>query len=252
MPSRIANHDHTARLKTEFAAAQDLVGKYMPGEAQDDEENGIGMSKKDKKLAEKAAKAKAKAVAKAKVKSQSGLKGRLGIGTNKVAAAQVKDTGGDDERELMREDTGFGPLRAEDYVIFRMLPKLVAYSKRSPKQARILAIFDLAAIALSAGSTLLGAFDMAQPTPLLVSFASVLAGWQAYTQMKTALKLTNSAVGQLERLVLWWQSLSMIEKRRPDSKERLVRITEDVISSAVPELAIRKQMSANDDGDEKT
>ena len=238
MPSRIANHDHTARLKTEFAAAQDLVGKYMPGEAQDDEENGM---------------AEEPTVAKAKVKSQGGLKGRLGIGTNKVAAAQEKDTGGgDDEKEPMREDTGFGPLRAEDYVIFRMLPKLVAYSKRSPKQARILAIFDLAAIGLSAGSTLLGAFDMAQPTPLIVAFASLLAGWQAYTQMKTALKLTNSAVGQLERLVLWWQSLSMIEKRRPDSKERLVRITEDVISSAVPELAIRKQMSANDDGDEKT
>ena len=98
---------------------------------------------------------------------------------------------------------------------------------------------------------MLGAFDKAVPVPLIVQFASALAGWQAYKQMQIGLKLTNSAVGQLERLVLWWQSLSMIEKRRPDSKERLVRTTEDVISSAVPELAIRKQMEANEEDVDK-
>lgn len=47
------------------------------------------------------------------------------------------------------------------------------------------------------------------------------------------------------------QPLTPVEKRRPDSKEKLVRITEDVISSSVPELAIRKQMESSDDGDSK-
>jgi len=157
----------------------------------------------------------------------------------------------DDDSGLLDSDTGYGPLSAEDYVRFRTLPRLVGYSQKSPKQARMVAIFEIAAISLSTGSSLLGAFDRVQPVPLIVQISSTAGAWVAYRQMKIALKLTNSAVGQLERLVIWWQSLSMIEKRRPDKKEKLVRVTEDVISSAVPELAIRKQMDANDEDDEK-
>merc|ERR1719440_794177 len=159
-------------------------------------------------------------------------------------------TSGTNDSGLLSEDTGFGPLRAEEYVQFRTLPKLVYFSQQSPKQARQVAIFEIAAISLSTCCSLLAAFDKVQPVPLIVQGASTAAAWVAYKQMKVALKLTNSAVGQLERLVLWWQSLSMIEKRRPDKKEKLVRITEDVISAAVPELAIRKQMEANEEADD--
>lgn len=155
------------------------------------------------------------------------------------------------EKEPVKEDSGFGPMRAEDYVRFRMLPKLIAYSKLSPIQARRKSRFKMLSIGLSACTTLLGALDRSVPVPLIVQFASALAGWEAYKQMNISLKLTNSAVGQLERLVLWWQSLSMIEKRRPDCKQKLVLTTEDVISSAVPELAISKQMEANEEESEE-
>ena len=58
---------------------------------------------------------------------------------------------------------------------------------------------------------------MSQPVPLIVQIGSTIGAWQAYKQMKMALKLTNAAVGQLERLCLWWQSLSMSNCRdRPE------------------------------------
>ena len=41
--------------------------------------------------------------------------------------------------------------------------------------------------------------------PLFIQFGSVLAAWQAYKQMRIALKMTNGAVSSLEQLVLWWQ-----------------------------------------------
>lgn len=154
-----------------------------------------------------------------------------------------------DDSGQLNSDNGFGSLSAEDYVRFRTLPKLVVFSQRSPAQAWQVAFFEIGVIALSTGSALLGAFNLVEPVPMIVQLASVFTAWSSYKQMKISLKLTNSAVAQLERLVIWWQSLSMIEKRRPDKKEKLVRITEAVISASEPELAIRKQMDMREDMD---
>jgi len=245
MPRRIPGYDHRAVLRKEYAATQDMVAKYMPGEmggSGDDDDDGGGkpaLHGGDKRAAKKAAKKAVKA--------------------KRVAPGPEDDDDDEEEAEAEGEvvaldDSGFGPMSAEEYVKFRMLPKLIAYSRLSPVQAQRKTAFKMLAIGLSACTTLLGALDRAVPVPLIVQLASALAGWEAYRQMSISLKLTNSALGQLERLVLWWQSLSMIEKRRPDRKERLVKTTEDVISSAVPELAIAKQMEANEDdgeGDKK-
>jgi hypothetical protein len=142
-------------------------------------------------------------------------------------------------------------MRAEDYVKFRMLPKLIAMSRLSPEQAKQKSAFKMLSIGLAAGSTLLGALGINVPVPLVVQFASALAGWESYKQMNMSLKLTNSAVGKLERLVLWWQSLSMIEKRRPDRKDKLVMTTEDILSGSLVELAIAKQMESKEEEEPK-
>jgi len=237
MPRRVASHDHKKMLKKEYEAAQDMVAKYMPGELGNgtgDEEDQLPLSKSEQKAKDKADKAKAKKVA-------NSPKGK------KVAPKITEEK----DDQPANEDTGFGPMSAENYVRFRMLPKLIAYSKLSPVQSKRKTQFKMLAIGLSAATTLLGALDRSVPVPLIVQLGSALAGWEAYKQMNISVKLTNSAVGQLERLVLWWQSLSMIQKRRPDNKERLVLTTEDVISSAVPELAISKQMESNDEGAEE-
>merc|ERR1711998_42897 len=139
------------------------------GNGDDDEDGAAPMTKKEKQLKEKADK---QAAAKAAKDAKNGGKSPKG---RKIAPKEEIP-----EKEPVKEDSGFGPLRAEDYVRFRMLPKLVAYSKLSPKQAKTLAIFEILAIGLSTLSSLLGAFDKAQPVPLIVQFASVLAGWQAY------------------------------------------------------------------------
>lgn len=275
MPRRLEGHNHTTTLNSEYKAAQGLMSKYMPGEmVGDDDDDEGGAPNMDKAVAKKAAALKKKADRLQVLTEQAagaadgvggggllskglnGLKGLRG-GSTSIAPEQAVKKPDEEEgkdggaAEAMQSDSGFGPLKAEEYVKFRMLPKLILYSKLSPLQARTLAICEITAIGLSTLNSLLGAFDMSQPVPLIVQIGSTIGAWQAYKQMKMALKLTNAAVGQLERLCLWWQSLSMIEKRRPDSKEKLVRITEDVISSSVPELAIRKQMESSDDGDSK-
>ena len=241
--------DHGSKLKSQVAAAQNLAGKYMPGESggagggDDDAPQTKEAQKEAQKMMKDASKAKAAAEAalrgeappSALVSTVMGLFSKFSKGSSTVmpvGGMGPSATSGTNDSGLLSEDTGFGPLRAEEYVQFRTLPKLIYFSQQSPKQARQVAIFEVAAIGLSTCCSLLAAFDKVQPVPLIVQGASTAAAWVAYKNMKTALKLTNSAVGQLERLVLWWQSLSMIEKRRPDKKEKLVRVRHDFATPA--------------------
>lgn len=76
--------------------------------------------------------------------------------------------GGDEEDEAARVDVetlddGIQGMSAEDYVRMRMLPYLILYSNRSPRQARQLAAFETIAIGLSAATSLLGALNMTTP-----------------------------------------------------------------------------------------
>jgi hypothetical protein len=272
MPRRISGHDHRVAIREEFQAAQDMVAKYMPGELGEDAD-GDGVADM-KALRSKATKM-----------NPSGHESKLGFqllvkyapflakyapflakaGVNKVMPTATPDdqagaieTGAapaepeeDAPKKEPDDDSGLSPMRAEDYVKFRMLPKLIAMSRLSPEQAKQKSAFKMLSIGLAAGSTLLGALGINVPVPLIVQFASALAGWESYKQMNMSLKLTNSAVGKLERLVLWWQSLSMIEKRRPDRKDKLVMTTEDILSGSLVELAIAKQMESKEEEEPK-
>jgi hypothetical protein len=236
MPRRDPRYDHRARLRKQYLAAQDMVAKYMPGEdpwppppkqatAQKSTRNWFHRTPRN-------------LVGKKEGKKLPPSKGRKKI----TPTESVKKHNG-----IMQEDSGFGSMSSDDYVRFRMLPKLIAYSKLSPRQARQKSFLKVMLVVLFAIATLLGAVDEPVPVPFIVQVASAVTGWVAFQQMNVSLKLTNSAVGRLEGLVLWWQSLSMIEKSRPDRKQKLVLITEEVISAATPALAISKHLATNND-----
>jgi len=263
MPKRMNNIDHTKRIHALYFSARPMMGRYMPGEhtgpggPEDEAEEKNDKEKKSKGGGGILARRKAAAAAKLaamQAELEEGMEGMDDADEVVAAAAGAGGGtgGGDEEDEAARVDVetlddGIQGMSAEDYVRMRMLPYLILYSNRSPRQARQLAAFETIAIGLSAATSLLGALNMTTPVPLFIQFGSVLAAWQAYKQMRIALKMTNGAVSSLEQLVLWWQSLSMIEKRRPDSKEKLVRTTEEIIASTDPSLALKRQMAASDD-----
>jgi hypothetical protein len=236
MPRRDPRYDHRARLRKQYLAAQDMVAKYMPGE-------DPWPPPPKQATAQKSTRSWFHRTPRNLVGKMEGKKLPPSKGRKKITPTEsVKKHNG-----MMQEDSGFGSMSSDDYVRFRMLPKLIAYSKLSPRQARQKSFLKVMLVVLFAIATLLGAVDEPVPVPFIVQVASAVAGWVAFQQMNVSLKLTNSAVGRLEGLVLWWQSLSMIEKSRPDRKQKLVLITEEVISAATPALAISKHLATNND-----
>jgi hypothetical protein len=53
-----------------------------------------------------------------------------------------------------------------------------------------------------------------------------ITAWASYQQTDLRLVLTNNSLSQLNQLLVWWDGLTMIEKRIPINKETLVTTSE--------------------------
>ena len=68
---------------------------------------------------------------------------------------------------------------------------------------------------------------------MALGFGSALLGWSNHTQVELHLVQINSANNQLQKLLLWWNSLSIIQKRIPANKEHLVTTTEALMLAKI-------------------
>ena len=77
-----------------------------------------------------------------------------------------------------------------------------------------------------------------------------MTSWRSYRQADLKLAQINGALNQLNQLVIWWDSLSMIEKRVPANKEFLVSTTEQTVQiQVVGHVHSRSKDDENDDSE---
>ena len=69
----------------------------------------------------------------------------------------------------------------------------------------------------------------------------------SYCQSEAKLAQTNFAKQQLHQVLIWWDSLNMIEKRVQSNKEYIVTTTESTIQA---QAASYNTKSNNDDSDD--
>merc|ERR1712054_140845 len=65
--------------------------------------------------------------------------------------------------------------------------------------------------------------------PILVSVYASMNATLEYTQLGQQLRQTNSALTVLKSQKLWWESLSMVQRRLEENKHQLVSLVETAI-----------------------
>ncbi|CAD7949412.1 unnamed protein product [Amoebophrya sp. A120] len=118
---------------------------------------------------------------------------------------------------------------AEVYVRDRVLPQLRENERMTPKLARQLYQLQFAIIVLNASNAALVAFGAAVWVPLLLALASLLEYSVTYQALEMRLPHMNAATNTLVKLLLWWDGLTRIQQRMPESKEFLVDSAEKAI-----------------------
>jgi len=124
-------------------------------------------------------------------------------------------------------DNGVAVLTAADYCQFRLQPLIAEYKARSPVLSRRLGSFHLIMVFLTALTTGLAMTSYRLWVPLVVSVGAAVATTLEWEQLQNRHRNVNQCLEELSDLYIWWESLSMVEKRMPKHKEQLVFSTEN-------------------------
>jgi hypothetical protein len=119
-------------------------------------------------------------------------------------------------------DDGISVITADDYVFFRFMP-LIQYhtsiSKFLTTRVQQLQIMQFFLTAVLAGARPL---RFERWVPFFVALITVITGTLEFENYPARLRNVNQSLECLKNLRIWWQSLSMVERRLPKNKELLV------------------------------
>lgn len=122
-----------------------------------------------------------------------------------------------------------GSLSADDYVSKRLLPQLSELQAKAPRSFNrhwVLTVLVVVVTTTGAGFSALG---QSVWVPLLLALAAMLEYWDGYLQLEKDLMAMNVASAELQTLLLWWDGLSVVARRMPQKKDKLVNLTETAL-----------------------
>jgi len=125
-----------------------------------------------------------------------------------------------------------------------------SYSKKAPGLAMTLHVSAILGVVLSVASSALSTFDLSVYIPAALAVSGAVTAWTSYQQIDLRLLQTNAALNQLNQLLVWWDGLTMIEKRVPSHKETLVKSTEACIQAQATIFSGGARRSDDEDEDE--
>jgi len=129
------------------------------------------------------------------------------------------------------EDNFHSPAPPEVYIKYRLMPQMAFYKKRIPGYARRRRVFQVLLMSASLLSALLAAINELDWTVIVASITGALAAWQEFTGLAKKLERHSGAATNLAHLLLWWQTLSDVDRKNVRSMDELVERMEGVLSS---------------------
>eukprot|EP01052_Picozoa_sp_SAG31_P023047 SAG31_NODE_1868_length_7028_cov_4.100303_3_plen_505_part_00 len=131
------------------------------------------------------------------------------------------------------DDDGYGLISAEDYICVRVIPQLATMKRRLPPLTRRLKTLQALTYVATGVSVLLGTLEFDIYIAVSTAVVSMLTGIIQYQTLESTIISLNIGATTLTHLLLWWDSLSFIERRMPQHKNHLVTSSEEAILTEV-------------------
>ena len=129
-------------------------------------------------------------------------------------------------------DDGIEPLSAEEYIMCRLEPELNRYKQLAPWLSFFVTVLQTITLFASAANAWLAITKRLEYVPLLVALTGAVSAVMEYEMLNVRLQACNNVQMVLGNLLIWWQSLSLIDRRTADSKRHLVESTEEALHAA--------------------
>ena len=127
------------------------------------------------------------------------------------------------------QDDHYSPLKAADYLKFRIEPTYRFYQRELPKYYRSRAISEALLLASIFTGTVLSFFKLSEWAALATSFSAATAAWKAFSETDKKLGRYSSTVEKLAAAVLWWRQLSDVEQASLGKVNGLISTCEGIL-----------------------
>jgi hypothetical protein len=134
--------------------------------------------------------------------------------------------------DFLRDD-GFSLITAEDYIHFRLLPLTQRYNATAQRLSRQVHAIQGIAFFLTALLTASAAVGFEKLAPVVVSLIAAVQAIDELEHLQARLRNINQSLESLKNLHVWWQSLSMVERRLLANKEILVGGVEATVDAEI-------------------
>jgi len=130
---------------------------------------------------------------------------------------------------IPKDDDGFSDLDAEKYLTWRLEDQLSFYRKRASTFTKKLHQYMWLIFALGGASTFLAAIGLEIWIAVTISISAAIVGFLELKQVEATIVVYNQVATDLEGIRSWWHSMPSEERTKPETKEKLVQTTENLL-----------------------
>jgi len=152
-----------------------------------------------------------------------------GWGSKKVSP---NAEGGDEAKSKSKGgeiDDFSSPLELDIYIDFRVRSMAKKMEKRTPSLALQLNILEVCALLANAFGGMLAVLGYAQWVSVAVATGIIFASLQDYYALPSQVGASNEATAEIHSVISWWDSLSLVQRKKRDTKQKAAELAEAAI-----------------------
>jgi len=126
-----------------------------------------------------------------------------------------------------------GAMSVETYVMFRTRPLKERLERQVQKLSWRMQTLDVLGFVLNSAGAVFAAYNYSEWIALTVMIVSVVSSLVEFTQLRNQVVSCNLALRDIERVLVKWDSLSLVRRRTPMIKKEIVDATESAYMMVV-------------------
>ena len=159
--------------------------------------------------------------------------------SNKVAPAEIAkqtdkviiDLENPESVALAHPDDYHSPVDPNAYIRLRLYPMMTFYRNRIPKYSRARETYSLLLLLGSSTGAVLAFMGYSSQVAIITAVTSGITAWTEFVSTARKISRYNASVVAIENHVLWWDSLSLVEKASLINVQALTQIGESIINA---------------------
>ena len=169
-------------------------------------------------------------------------------------ASMIDKKGKLGQQNAIDKDDFISPLTIETYVEFRAKPITLAYERQTPHISDKLSALEITVFILTSAGAVLAVpgINLGSWVAISVAMSTAVTSYIEYFQLRIERDTRNNSLSDFQNLMTWWESLSIIDKRTKQSKEKALLCIEGGVLILVERragAAFSNSGEAGDDGE---